>query len=102
MNSETTTIHGKRIEKGEGRFFITKVLKDARVWKELNTDKMFAGSPISWKLLDVSRNRVSTYPTVLQTKKVKQKESEWQINVKKAKLSSGEGYEITGKRKGKS
>ena len=110
VNSETTTIHGKRNEKGEGRFFITKILKDARVWKEINIDKMCAESPILWKPLDVSvlqkvtiplQGTESTYPTVVQTKKVKQKESEWQINVKKAKLSSGEGYEIRGKRKGK-
>ena len=35
INSETTTSHGKRIEKGEERFFITKELKDARVWKRV-------------------------------------------------------------------
>ena len=67
--------------------------------KEFNIDIMCAGSPISWKLLDVSvlqkvtiprQGTESTYPTVLQTKKVKRKESEWQINVKKAKLSPGE------------
>ena len=88
----------------------TTDLSSPRVWKEFNIDIMCAGSPISWRLLDVSvlqkvtiprQGTESTYPTVLQTKKVKQKESEWQINVKKAKLSSGEGYEITGKRKKK-
>ena len=62
MNSETTTTHGKRIEKGEGRFFITKVLKDARVWKVFNIDKLCAGSLISWKLLDVSVLQKITIP----------------------------------------
>ena len=109
VTDSSEQVHGIPISENESRFFITKVLKDARSWKEFDFDKMDMGSAILWDKNCVKRitqarptsgTEMST-PIVLEKKKRKRNEEQWQSNIKKAKLASGEGYVIEGKRKGK-
>ena len=110
MTSAGDTVHGNEIKEGQSRFFITKILKNARSWKQFSVDEMVVGSAIMWDMNSVKRvtkliicegGTEVVVPTVLPERKTKRNESEWQKNVKKRKLNSGEGYELVEKRTGK-
>ena len=67
------TVHGREINFKEGRFFITKVLKDANKWKGFDVDTTVTGAAILWntdavirmKFADVSESSgtEATLPT---------------------------------------
>lgn len=41
-------VHGVEMKKNDARFFIKKVLKDTRRWKDFDVDKNVAGGAIIW------------------------------------------------------
>lgn len=101
------TVHGKEMNENEGRFFITKVLKDANKWGEFDVDRHQVGSAILWNTLSIMKMRYAvtdssgteaTPPSKRDTKKRKRNPEKWKSAVKKQKLNSGEGYEFKNKK----
>ena len=43
-------VHGKELDVNHGRFFITKVLKNADCWKSFKPEFHCAGAAVMWKL----------------------------------------------------
>ena len=92
QKASNKTVHGREINFKEGRFFITKVLKDANKWKGFDVDTTVTGAAILWntdavirmKFLDVSESSgtEATPPTKRDVKKQKQNPEKWKIYVK--------------------
>lgn len=88
------TVHGREINFKEGRFFITKVLKDANKWKGFDVDTTVTGAAILWntdavirmKFADVSES--SGTEANPPTKRDIKKKNEIQKNGK-SKLKKG-------------
>ena len=75
-------VHGREINFKEGRFFITKVLKDANKWKGFDVDTTVTGAAILWntdavirmKFADVSESSgTEATPPTKRHKKTKTK-----------------------------
>ena len=45
---DLSTVHGDLMQPGEGRFFITKVMRCEIKWKDFESDKMCEGAAILW------------------------------------------------------
>ena len=83
------TVHGREINFKEGRFFITKVLKDANKWKWFDVDRTITGAAILWntdvvirmKFVDVSESSgtQATPSTKRDAKKRKWNPEKWKI-----------------------
>ena len=84
------TVHVIQINLHEGKFFITKVLKDANKWNGLDIDISVTGAAILWgtdaatrlKYVDISE---STPPTTKEKRKNKRNPQNWSIVIKKRK-----------------
>ena len=55
-SNETDTVHGVPVQEGEGRFFITKVLRGAIKWDSFDSDTMSEGAPILWRIECLKRH----------------------------------------------
>ena len=105
----TSIVHERPLEASEARFVITRVMQHAKYWKDFNVDLMCKTATIIWNIAEVitlkkvvsKQGTEAVNPVLLDKKKKKRNESDWQVNVKKRKLNSVEVYEIVGKRKGK-
>ena len=84
-------VHGKELDENHGRFFISKVLKDANRWKSFNPELHCVGAAVMWKLVD-KLGTEATYATPLIGRKRKRNEGKWQVKMKKKALNSGKKY----------
>ena len=100
-------VHGKELDVNHGRFFITKVLKDADCWK---SEFHCAGAAVMWKLANIRRmirkpfsklGTEATCATPLIGRKRKRNEEKWQVKEKKKALNSGEKYVWKKKKRGR-
>lgn len=92
----------------KGRFLITKILANTTKWNEFDEDRMSIGSRIAWSLHSVTKIACEVIPEVgseaqqvtpLVTPRGKRSNPDnWERNVKKRKLNSGDAYNITNKR----
>ena len=91
------------MQEGEGRFFITKVLRSAINWDEFDADRNFTGAAILWKKENIKRRRAfnekelsqgtaAKQPTPLETPKRKRQPEKWKVNKRKKAVNSGEEF----------
>ena len=102
-----TEVHGRTLKEGEGRFFITKVMRNAvNKWTDFDPDTMCVGAPILWQKDKTKRSGPVTVSamgteaknaTPLETRKRKRKPELWKKN--KRKTAVNHGYEFEDKRK---
>lgn len=96
-----TTVHGNILQENEGRFFITKVMRNVSKWKDFDVDVMTVGAPILWKkselmrknsAVDVTIGTEARNPTARFERKRKRQPEKWQRNKLKKAKNSGEGF----------
>lgn len=102
-------VHGKKINEGFGRFFITKVMQHANAWNEFDIDITCVGSAVLWckaECSSIKRIEVSTpeteerHPSLLKcTPKKSRNPDQWKRNVRKRMFQEGKEYEETRKTK---
>ena len=103
IDQTSTTVHGVPLKDGEGRFFITKILRGAKKWDAFDEDRMSPGAAISWDKTHLKRRSAVVVtsqgteakpPTPLEKRKRKRNPEEWK-KVKKQKLvNAGQGKEL--------
>ena len=90
---EATTVHGITLQKDEGRFFITKVMRNVSKWKEFDVDRMQEGAPVKWKISDIMRKNSAVnidtgtearFATPRSTRKRKRQPEKWKRNKKQS------------------
>ena len=99
-----TAVHGITIQEDEGRFFITKVMRNVIKWKDFDADVMCEGAAILWKKSDIKRRNgvdvnigtEALHPTPRLERKRKRQPEKWEKN--EAKKAKNSGKEFTRKR----
>ena len=96
-----TMVHGEMIGEGNGRFFITRVLKDAKEWSQFDEDKHVKGAAIKWSFLTsrkrkrkafVAQGTESKSPTPLQRRNKKMTPTKLKCVQRKLRLNEGKGF----------
>lgn len=99
--TEDKFVHGKELDKFHGRFFITKVLKDAGKWKNFDADVHIVGAPVMWKLSSINRmmrtpfsqlGTEATNATPLAARKRKKNPDNWNTTKRKNAVNLGEKF----------
>ena len=94
-------VHGQELDENHGRFFITKVMKDAGTWKKFDPEVHCVGSAVMWKLANIRRmirtpfsklGTEATYATPLPKPKRKRNPEDWQVKKRKIALNSGKVF----------
>ena len=100
-----TTVHGVQIDDISGRFFINRILKHVKTWKDFDADIHCIGAPIKWEFRNVRRIKhkpvtelgtEATFATPLSPSSRKRKRNlkNWQKNSKVRLYNSGKPYEL--------
>ena len=109
-DAEASVVHGVEIKEGEGRFFITKILRAAAKWDNFDIETMSEGAAILWNKKDIkqrssqinsNQGTEANAPTPLAEIKRKRHPEEWKVNKKRKAVNSGKEFNYTVKTKSK-
>ena len=103
-------MHGRELQKNEGRFYIINISVNAKEYPYFDIDIHSVGSAIAWSLKDIQMMKSITVekastealsPTVyLKSPEMKRDPRRWKKNIRKRKSNTGEDF-VEKKKKGK-
>ena len=96
-DAEASVVHGVEIKEGEGRFFITKILRAAAKWDNFDIETMSEGAAILWNKkaikqrsgqINSKQGTEANAPTPLTEIKRKKHPKEWKVKDKVKNLTT--------------